>query len=133
MSNCALISFMLFCLCVRPLPRAVQGGHRGRLHPPELLWRPPELGLAHPHECISGEILHPLTEAQNKGEGRFQDFSQGVARFPLRCAQGGAKPNSGGRQRSSGGCSQTAAPPLKPPLVGGVGIDKITSKKQYII
>ena len=32
------------------------------------------------------------------GGGRFQDFSQGVARFPLRSAQGGAKHKSGGRQ-----------------------------------
>ena len=61
------------------------------------------------------------------GGGRFQDFSQGVARFPLRCAQGGAK-----LQRSSGGCGRTAAPPLKLPLVGGVSIDKITCIKETI-
>ena len=64
----------LFLLCnfvyaYAPYQGRFRGGTAGRLHPPELLWRPPELGLAHPPECISGEILHPLTEAQNKGEG----------------------------------------------------------------
>ena len=63
----------LFLLCYfvyayAPYQGRFRGGTAGRLHPPELLWRPPELGLA-PPECISGEILHPLTEAQNKGEG----------------------------------------------------------------
>ena len=43
---------------------------------------------------------------------RFQDFAQGGARFPLRCAQGGAK-------HISGGCGRTAAPPPKTALGRG--------------
>ena len=82
----------LFLLCYfvyayAPYQGRFRGGTAGRLHPPELLWRPPELGLAHPPECISGEILHPLTEAQNKGEGGARPLlasQNGLAPPPLK-------------------------------------------------
>ena len=69
------------------------------------------------------------------GGGGFRISLRGLRDFPWEALRGALNINQGGAklQRSSGGCGRTAAPPLKPPLVGGVGIDKITSKKQSII
>ena len=64
-----IVSLMLFCLCLRPLPRAVSGGApRSGRTPLSFfgVWRPPDLCLAPPWALLRGNLATPWEKSWNR-------------------------------------------------------------------